>query len=712
MAKENLSYSKAIGKIFSNFNSSTANMAAMGLVALILAMLLIPLPGFVLDVFMAINLGFSFILVLMVLMNRKTAELSRFPQFLLFITLFGLALNVSSTRLILTKGKNFDGSVVRAFANFVVGSEGNPLEGMVVGVIIFIILIAMQYFVVTKGATRVSEVAARFTLEAMPAKQMAVESEFNQGIIDEEEMKRRKKELQTESDFFGSMDGASKFISGNVMVGFLMTAVNIIGGLITGIAIKGYSAGDAISNYLILTIGDGLVSQFPSLLVSIAMGLMVTGAISDEPFGSETKRQLGKNYLVYYFAGLFFIILGFLKGFSFLVFWPVGAAFIYIGYKIYSSDKKALKESLKNKTESEPHPTTKADSTTVQPPDILQIGIGYGLIPLADPSAGGDLLDRISSVRQLIAKQLGLVVPDVHIVDNIDLEPTAYNIKIKDVVVGQGKIKRGHFMAIDLGAVIDEIDGEKTVDPTYGQPAIWIREDQRSDAERKGYEVVDGVNIIVTHLSEVIRLNGDELIGRQNVQSILDALKKDYPAVIEEVQKMNLGDIQKVLQSLLREGVSIRNMVPILETLADLASKPGEKDIGFMTDSVRMRLKKQIVSPWLDENGVLNVVALDPSLEMLISNSLTLPNVGGEIKVALNLTHKHRFDEAFKEVEESLVQTQGRTLPILTSGPVRRFVWQLVSPLDSNIPVFSVPEIPDGVPIVALGQISIEMESE
>jgi len=502
---------------------TSGNILVMLGVGVIVGIMLMPLPGFILDILMALNLTFGILTVLIVLMNQRSVDFSIFPQLLLISTIFGLALNISSTRLILSEGKEFSGTVIRAFASFVVGAKGgdSQVQSIVIGVIIFIILVAVQFFVITKGATRVSEVAARFTLDALPGKQMAIDQEYAQGIISEEEAKTRKAELQKETDFYGAMDGATKFVSGNVKVGLLITAINIVGGLVIGVALKGYSFTDALTEYVTLTVGDGLVSQFPALFISTATGLIVTRSISDDTFAGEAKAQFSSHSLVYYVAGSFLIILGFIKGFSIFIFGPLGLGLVYAGYMLSKSKEKQKVAELAKENEEEA-PAEIVETPAVSPPETIAIELGYGLIPLVDKDKGADLLDRITKIRKEIALDLGLVVPKIRILDNMDLEPIWYSIKIKGTEAGRGAVERGRFLAIDSGMVVDKVDGEATTDPTFGLPAIWIREDQRSVAERNGYTVVDGPSIIVTHLSEIIKRNAEELVGRQNIQDILN----------------------------------------------------------------------------------------------------------------------------------------------------------------------------------------------
>jgi flagellar biosynthesis protein FlhA len=577
-------------------------------------MLIIPLPAFILDTLMSVNIVLSLLIILIVLYTRHALDFSVFPTLLLIATVFGLALNVSSTRLILSQGSQFQGKLVRAFGTFVVGARG--LEGYVIGLIIFVIIIAVQFIVITKGSTRVAEVAARFTLDALPGKQMAIEAEYNSGLITEEEATRKKSELQREADFYGAMDGASKFVAGNVKVGILITLVNVIGGMIVGMTIHGESFNVALDTYVSLTIGDGLVTQLPALLISTSTGVIVTRAVSDESFGLDVTRQFSFQSRPYLIAAGFLGVLAVLPGFPWYVLFPLGGMLAGLGLtlrrrKQVAEEKERVKEAeIRAKV-------APVEISPVVPLDPLSLEIGYGLIPLVDKDKGAELLDRITRIRREAALDLGLVVPRIRIIDNMRLEPSEYCFKIKGVEVGRGAIKMGSYLAINPGGLKEELEGESAKDPAFGLPATWIAETEREKAERLGYTVVDPPSIIATHLTEIIKAHAGEIIGRQEVQSILDTLKNDYPTVVEEVAKgFSVGEIQKVLQGLLREQVSIRNIVVVLETMADYGSV--SKDTAFLVEKVRQSLGRQICLHYSGDDKTIHVMTLDTNLAQKI----------------------------------------------------------------------------------------------
>jgi flagellar biosynthesis protein FlhA len=598
-------------------------IAAIWVVAIVF-MMLVPLPALLLDILMSANMVLALLIILTVLYTKQALEFSVFPTLLLVATVFNLALNVSSTRLILVKGSEFNGHVVRAFATFVVGTSG--LQGYVIGLIIFVIIIAVQFIVITKGSTRIAEVAARFTLDALPGKQMAIEAEFNSGLLTEEEATKKKNELQREADFYGAMDGASKFVSGNVKVGILITVIQIVGGLIVGMTLHGESWQTAFDTYISLAIGDGLVTQLPALLISTATGIIVTRAISDSSFGKDITKQFSSQARPYLVAGAFLGVLSFLPGFPWYVLIPMGGLIIALGLTL-TRKQLAEQEKSRMKELAEREKTAPAEISPVVPLDPLSLEIGYGLIPLVDKEQGAELLDRITRIRRESALELGLVVPRIRIIDNMRLEPSEYSFKIRGVEVGRGKIKMGQYLAIQPGKVSEELQGEPTKDPAFGLPAVWIGDDEREHAERLGYTVVDPPSIIATHLTEIIKKYASDILGRQEVQSILDALKAEYPAVVDEVKKaLTVGDIQKVLQALLMERVSVRNMVVILETLADYGAVT--KEVGFLSEKVRQALGRQICLQYADEKKVLHVLTIEPSLEKKIIDSRVETNRG------------------------------------------------------------------------------------
>ncbi len=664
-------------------------------------MLIIPLPTVILDLLMALNLMLSLVVILIVLYTHRALDFSVFPTLLLITTVFGLGLNISSTRLILSRGINFDGRIVRAFATFVVGSEGS--EGLVIGLIIFIIIIAVQFIVITKGATRVAEVAARFTLDSLPGKQMAIEAEYNSGSLTEEEAQRKKNDLQKEVDFYGAMDGSTKFVSGNVKVGILITLINMIGGFIVGMTIHGEPFAAALSNYVSLTIGDGLVSQFPALLVSTATGLIVTRAISDGTFGSDVSRQFSQQSRVYWIAAIALIILGLLPGFPWYIMLPLGVLTGFVAYRLTRKEVH-FREKAEAEAEKAQAPETPTEFAPIVPVDPLSLELGYGLIPLVDRDQGAELLDRITRIRRETALELGLSVPRIRIIDNMRLEPSEYCIKIKGVEVGRATIRTGQFLAINPGGVEVELQGEPARDPAFGLPALWISEDQRDKAERAGYTVVDSPSIIATHLTEIIKSHAWEMLGRQEMRKILDELKRDYSAVVEEVTKLlSLGEIQKVLQSLLAENVSIRNMVPILETLADYA--PISKESTFLTEKARQVLGRQICLQFVNEERKMFVLTINPAIESEIIDSRTETTSG--VTAALEPGLYRRWVNSVANAVHA-VQSQGYLPLILCSEAARALVRASLLREMPDVSVISVPEVPADIGIEPLGEISLE----
>ena len=685
-------------------NGRSDIMVAIGVIAVI-SMMLIPLPAPVLDLLMATNLVLSLLVILIVLYTKRALDFSVFPTLLLVTTVFGLALNVSSTRLILSQGSEFEGKMVRAFATFVVGTSGT--EGLVIGFIIFIILISVQFIVITKGATRVAEVAARFTLDALPGKQMAIEAAYNSGSLTEEEATKQKNDLQKEVDFYGAMDGASKFVSGNVKVGILITAINIVGGLIVGTTIHGESIGLAANTYVSLTVGDGLITQFPALLISTATGLIVTRAISDGTFGNDVSQQFSQHARVYWIAAIFLFFIALLPGFPTVVLIILSLMIGFLAFRL--SRKVAARE----KTEKEAAETKKKEEapqeiSPVVPLDQLSLELGYGLIPLVDKDQGAELLDRITRIRRESALELGLVVPRIRIIDNMRLEPNEYSVKIKGVEVGGGNLRMGYYLAINPGDVSEEVEGEKTTDPAFGLPALWIPEEKREEAERAGYTVVDSPSVIATHLTEIIKRHAHEMLGRQEVKSILDTLRQDYSAVVDEVNKtLSLGEIQKVLQALLQERVSIRNMVPILETLADYA--PVSKNTSFLVEKARQTLGRQICFQYTDEDKVLRVLTIEPSLEQeIIDSKVETPQ--GPVASLEPTAYRAWINAVVNAVHQ--VQQQGYIPVILCSEAARRLVKQSIDRDLPDVAVLSVPEVVKDVKTEGLGEIVMEMQEQ
>jgi flagellar biosynthesis protein FlhA len=686
--------------IFSNafLKQRSDVLVAVGVIIIVM-MLIIPLPTVLLDTLMSLNLVFALLTILITLYIKNALEFSVFPTLLLVITVYGLALNVSSTRLILSQGAEFDGRIVQAFSSFVVGAAGT--EGLVIGLIIFIIIIAVQFIVITKGATRVAEVAARFTLDSLPGKQMAIEQEYSSGAITEEEATRRKLDLEREVDFYGAMDGASKFVQGNVRVGLLITVVNIVGGIVVGMTIHGETFQMALNTYISLAIGDGLVTQFPALIISTATGLIVTRAISEETFGQDLTKQFTGQARIYWIATVFLFALSLLPGFPWYVLMPLG---VLSGLLAYRLGRRQITEE-REAAEAAPKPKEEPQQMSpVAPLDPLSLELGYGLVPLVDKDKGAELLDRITRIRREAALELGLVVPRIRIIDNMRLEPSEYTFKIRGVEVGRAKIKMGYYLCINPGGEREDIPGEETTDPAFGLPARWITEEYRDQAERAGYTVVDSPSIIATHLTELLKRNAADILGRQEVKSMLDTLRRDYPAVVEDVQgALSLGEIQKVLQGLLREQVSIRNLVVILETLADYGTIT--KDSSFLVEKVRQALKRQISLQYADDDKAMRVLTLDPSLEQRIIDS-RVETAGGIVPALQPDVQRKWINALLNAVQQA--RSQGVFPIILCSEAARPLVKASAQRDLPDLVVLSAPEIVSEVKVESIGEISIE----
>ncbi|WP_010260069.1 flagellar biosynthesis protein FlhA [Treponema primitia] len=689
------------------FGNSTELVMAVAVVAVVM-MLIIPLPTILLDALMAMNLVLALLILLIVLYTRKATDFSIFPTILLVSTVFSLALNVSSTRLILTQGTAFNGRMVRAFSSFVVGSGGT--EGLVVGFVIFIIIIAVQAVVITKGATRIAEVAARFALDALPGKQMAIEAEYNSQAITEEEAIARKNDLQREVDFYGAMDGSSKFISGNVKVGILITVVNVIGGIVIGALIHGEPISVAISTYIAFSIGDGLLSQFPALLISTATGIIVTRSVSNGTFGEDVSEQFSRDARIYWIGAGVLGGFALLPGFPWYVLIPMAALLVVLAVRLGRRKTKRDTAAAKTAEAKKSKPETE-DMSPIVPLDPLSLELGYGLIPLVDREKGAELLERVHRIRRESGLDLGLVIPRIRIIDNIRLEPSEYCFKIQGVDVGRGKIRMGYYLCINPGGVKDELPGEKTRDPTFGLPALWVNEDKRDEAERAGYTVVDPPSIIATHLTDIIKRHAAEILGRQDTQEILDTLKKDYPAVVEETQKvLSLGEIQKVLQALLREQVSIRNMVAILEALADYGqAAKAAKNMQFLNEKARQALSRQICLQYATDDRVLRVLTISQSLEQKILDS-SVETASG-IMSAMDPSTRISWIKALSR-SVAAVQDQGWYPIILCSEAARYLVKSSTERELPDLVVLSVPEVVADVTVEAVGEISVESEEK
>ncbi len=699
--------SDIVTSIRTSLLKSPGDFGLAGGVLVVIAMLLIPLPTFLLDFLMTLNLLFAVLIILVVIFSRRAIDFSSFPTVLLVVTIYGLALNISSTRLILAQGSEFDGALIRAFSKFVIGSGG--IQGLVIGLIIFIIIMVVQFVVITKGATRISEVGARFMLDSMPGEQMNIDGAYSSGSITEEEYKRKKLELEMKKDFYGAMDGASKFVSGNVKAGLFITFVNLIGGFLVGMLIHGETFNIAVDTYLGLTIGDGLVSQFPALLISTASGLIVARTTSDSNIGEEIKRQFTATANIYWISSAFLGLMAFLPGFPGYIMLPMAAVLAYLAYQL--SKKEQVKDTQKAQAASKPQTAGREatkEAGTPAPLDPLSLELGYGLIPLVDKDQGAELLERITRIRRETALDLGLAVPPIRIIDNMRLEPSDYSFKIKGSEVGRGAIKMGHYLAINPGSELDGIPGEKTKDPAFGLPAVWLTEENRDKAERKGVTVVDSPSIIATHLTEIIKHHASEILGRQETQALIAAIKTDYGAVVEDVQKhFGLGELQKIFQILLREQVSIRNLVTILETISDYGGVT--KDVFFLAEKVRQGLARQISQQYADDEKVIRAMTIEPGLEQKIIQSRD--DSGGVLIAALEPHLQRAWVNAVANAFQS-IQGKGFYPLILCSEAARALVKATTERELPELTVLSVPEIAQGYRVESLGEIRVEEKNE
>lgn len=594
----------------------------VGAVAIV-AMLVIPLPGLILDILIIVSLAIGLLVLLTSLSVNEPADFSIFPSLLLITTLYRLALNVSTTRQILSKGPAMNSHVIDAFGSFIIGSESG-LSKYVVGFIIFIILVLVQILVITKGATRISEVAARFTLDALPGKQMAIDMELSSGNINEEEAKKRRKRIEAEVDFYGSMDGASKFVQGDVRAGLIITAINLLGGVIIGSSIRGESFTQAIETYGKFTIGDGLVSQIPALLTTVATGIIVTRSGSESDLATQFKSQLFSNSKVLYVVAGSLGFSAFIPGLPFIPLVILSAGIAYLGYSLEQTVKEQL-ESIEKKEKESGQDRKPKDFYEELRTDPIEIEVGYHLIPLVDTSQGGALLDQISNLRKKFAQDNGVVIPPVRILDNLDLNPDTYSIKINGTEVGTSTVKPDKLMALNTSpGTAESIQGEDFLEPSFGQKAKWISSEDKSEAEAKGYTVVDASTVVVTHLKELLATHASTLLGREEVRKLLDHYKTSYPTLIGELdadKPGNLGIIQQVLQNLLREGLGIRNLVPILESIANNLSKYQNPYI--LTELVRQSVARTVVKDYLSIDGKLRVITLESRILDRLNKSIT-----------------------------------------------------------------------------------------
>lgn len=662
----------------------------------VILMFIIPIPSTILDILLALNISVSLVILLNTIYAKEPLEMSIFPSLLLITTMFRLGLNLTSTKLILGEGDA--GSVIDAFANFVAG--GN----MVVGFVVFIIIMIVNLLVIVKGSERVSEVAARFALDAMPGKQMAIDADLNSGLINEAEAKARRKKVQQESDFYGAMDGAGKFVKGDSIAGIIITFINLIGGVILGMT-RGLDIMSALQQFALLTIGDGLVSQVPSLMISIATGIIVTRAGAESNLSQDFLKQLFRNQKVLLLAAGVCVVLSF-TGMPTIPFLCIAAMFYFLSNKVKNEVKAATEKvsTVEKEKQTQAEEIRKPENVvSLLQVDPIELEFGYGIIPLADAAQGGDLLDRVVMIRRQLAMELGMVVPVIRLRDNIQLAPYQYCIKIKGVEVSRGELQNDSLLAMDPGTAEGGLKGKNTVEPAFGLPAVWIPVSQRDIAEMKGYTIVDLPSVIATHLTQIIKKYANKLLGRQEVQTIIDSVKETNPVIVDELipKLLSIGEVQKVLGNLLREEISIRDMVTILETLADYATHTRDTDV--LTEYVRQALSRSISQKYIDKTTSNGVITIEPSLEQELAAAVQKSDFGSYIAIA-----PERMETLINNLSAQVknVLATGEQPIILTSPGLRPYFKRMVEGVIPNLIVLSYNEIDADADIKAVGMLT------
>jgi len=671
-------------------------MVAVGVI-MIVVMMIIPLPTWLLSLLIVFNISLALIILLVAMYNEDPLQFSIFPALLLIMTLFRLALNVSSTRLILLEGDA--GEVIEQFGNFVVG--GNPI----VGLIVFLILVLIQFIVITKGSERVAEVAARFTLDAMPGKQMAIDADLNAGLINDIEARQRRIDIQRQADFYGAMDGATKFVKGDAIAGIVITLINITGGIIIGtFQLNMGSIGEVAVRFTLLTVGDGLVSQIPALLLSTATGIIVTKAASDANLGSDMVSQILDNPKVLTITGLFLFGLAAVPGLPFFPFATIGGFLIYIAYVMRKTVKESIEKEEVDEIEAEVEETKKPENVyNLLNVDTLELELGYGLIPLVDSNQGGDLLDRVILIRRQIAIELGIVVPPVRIRDNMQLEPNKYLIKLKGVVMAEGELLLDKLLAMNPGEEM-QLVGIETLEPAFGLPALWIEEKDREEAEIAGCTVVDPPSVLSTHLTEFIKNHATEIISRQDVQNIINHVKETSPSVVDEVipRLLSLSEVHRIVINLLSERVPVRDMVTIFEAIGDYSGVT--KDLDILTEYVRQSISRQIINSYI-ENNTLNVITLSPEAEKIIRSSVQETDGGNYL--ALEPRQAQAVANELSAILEKN-SIMGLQPAVLTPPIIRLYFRRLIERNFPSIPVLSYNEIPQNINIEVVGTVNIK----
>lgn len=684
--------------ILGNVRKNMDIIAALGVIGIV-SMIILPLRPGVLDIFLTFNITLSIIIILLTMFTKNILEFSVFPTLLLVSTLFRLALNMSSTRLILSEGKA--GEVISAFGSFV------ARDNYIVGAILFIIIVVVQFIVITNGAGRVAEVAARFTLDAMPGKQMSIDADLNAGVIDDNEARRRRENLQLEADFYGAMDGASKFVKGDAIAGIVIVFINFLGGILIFSWQKGVPALEAVQQFGILTIGDGLVSQVPALLISTASGILVTRSASPTSFGNELTEQLFSTPKVIGLAGFVVFILALVPGLPTVPFMFIGGVCGIVAYFLVEEQKQkemaAAKEELQQQTEQSNNDKEPEDVSKYIYVEPIEIEIGYGLIPLAESDNGGDLLERITAIRKQNASEMGILIPPIRIRDNLQLKADEYIIKIRGNDVGKGEILYNQLLVMNPGGNQLEIEGKATIEPAFGLPAVWIDMSQKDKAEMLGYTIVDPTTVIVTHLSEILKTNGYELLGRQEVKKLIDMMGESYSAVVEELipELLSLGEVQKVLQNLLRERVPIKDLLTILETLADYATST--KDTEVLTEYVRNKMGRTIVAQYVTLDNKLEIITINPQLEQYINDNIQKSIQGSFPAIDPTITTK------ILEKIDTIIQSGQAMRPIIITSPRIRVAFKkLIEMAFPQLAVLSLNEIPNSIDFEGIGMVSVD----
>jgi flagellar biosynthesis protein FlhA len=686
-------------KRFEKLSKNTDLMMAFGLIS-IMAVMLVPLPAFLIDISLTVSIAISLLILLVALYTTKPLDFSIFPSLLLITTLFRLALNVATTRLILTEGHNGHaaaGQVVNAFGSYVVGNN------YIIGFIVFVILVVINFIVVTKGAGRVAEVAARFTLDAMPGKQMSIDADLNAGLINEKEARRRRKEIEREADFYGAMDGSSKFVRGDAIAGIIITIVNVVGGLLIGVIQKGLDISTAAQYYTMLSIGDGLVTQIPALIISVAAGMVVTRAGSENDIGQDVSEQLFLKPRAVMITGGILGLLGLIPGLPGFPFFLMSGVLLAIGWVISKNDDEKKNVEAKSQHDEATKPKKEVIENLL-PLDLVELEVGYALINIVESNQSGDLLERIVSIRKQFALDLGIIVPSIHIRDNLQLNPGEYRLLIKGNKVAGGTLRPDCMLAMDPGNVTTRVEGIPTKEPAFGLDALWVGKMQKEEAELAGYTVVDLPTVMATHITEIVRTHAHELLGRQEVDGLVENLKKQYPKVVEELipNLLQLGTVVKVLQNLLREQVSIRDLRSIFETLSDEANRT--KDPEMLTESVRKALARSITRKYVTDDGAIQVITMGRRLEEIVSNSLLQTEQG--VQLVMDPQAANTMITNIANTIERHPEIAGQPI-LLTSPTARRHIFKLTSRFIPQLIVLSHSEISAEASISSVGQVEV-----